>query len=390
MKVLTVNCGSSSLKYKLFDMPSEGVLAKGAFERLGHEGDHAAALQRMVEDLTAPGSGALGSLADLAVVGHRVVHGGPKYFLPALVDAAVLADIESFALYAPLHNPANALGLRLMGEIAPGVPQVAAFDTAFHHDMPPYATQYGIADEVSQKYGIRRYGFHGLSHEYVSRRMAELMDRPLKELKLVSCHIGSGTSICAVDRGRSVDNSMGMTPVQGVIMGTRSGTLDPSIVEFLMEKEGLDFKGIIELLNRRSGLKALSGLSGDMRDLEKAAAEGHARAKLALDVHAHQIKKFIGSYVFVLNGIDGLIFTAGVGENSARLRAEIGRHLAFVGGGVDEKKNRELRGEGFIESSDSKLRIAVIPTNEELVIARAAAACTDRVRSPIPERRTAP
>lgn len=372
MKVLTINCGSSSLKYKLFDMPSEGVLAKGVFERLGHEGDHAAAVKRLVEDLTVPGAGALASLGELAAVGHRVVHGGPKYFTPALVDADVLADIESFSLYAPLHNPANALGIRLMSEIAPGVPQVAAFDTAFHYRMPDYATHYGLADELARKWGIRRYGFHGLSHEYVSHRMAALMERPLDQLRLVSCHIGSGTSICAVDRGRSVDNSMGMTPVQGVIMGTRSGTLDPSIVEFLMEKEGLGFKEIVELLNRRSGLKALSGVSGDMRDLEQAAAGGNARARLALDVHAHQIKKFIGSYIFVLNGIDGLIFTAGVGENSARLRAEICRHLSYIGGAIDAKKNRELAGEGFIEAPGSKVRIAVIPTNEEIVIARAA------------------
>jgi acetate kinase len=374
MKVLTVNCGSSSLKYKLFDMPAEGVLAKGGEERLPADGSgHEAAVRRMLDGLCVPRSGALASLDELAAVGHRVVHGGPRYREPVLADAKVLADVDSYAVYAPLHNPANAAGIRLTARLAPRTPQVAVFDTAFHHDMPPYATHYGIDDELAEKHGIRRYGFHGLSHQYVSARMAALMERPLSELRLVTCHIGSGTSICAVDRGRSVDTSMGMTPVQGVIMGTRSGTLDPSIVELLMEKEGLDYKGILELLNRKSGLRALSGLSGDMRDLEKAAAGGDARARLALDVHAHQIKKFIGSYIFVMGGADGLVFTAGIGENSARLRAEICARLDFMGGALDGRKNRELRGEGFIEAAGSKVRIAVIPTNEELVIARAAA-----------------
>jgi acetate kinase len=395
LKVLVVNCGSSSLKYQLFDMTHEQVLAKGLAERIGaaggtksgefhhHRGDqswdwelpmadHKAAVRKMMEVLTAKETGSLKSASEIQAVGHRVVHGGPRYTHATLVDETVLEDIETYSMYAPLHNPANALGIRVLREEMPKIPHVAVFDTAFHHTLPSHAYLYGLNYELAGKYGIRRYGFHGHSHQYVAERTAILIGRPLMTLRIVSCHIGNGTSICAIDRGRSVDTSMGMTPLQGVIMGTRSGTLDPSIVELLMEKEKLDFKQIIDLLNRKSGLLGLSGLSADIRDLEKAAREGHRRAQVALDVHTHQIKKFIGSYIFVMGGVDALVFTAGVGENSARCRAEVCRHLEFLGTKIDEEKNKACQGvEALLNTPESAVKIAVVPTNEELMIARA-------------------
>ncbi|HRY30543.1 MAG TPA: acetate kinase [Elusimicrobiota bacterium] len=394
MKVIVLNCGSSSLKYQLFDMPAEQVLAKGLVERIGvtragdapcfhHQRgdakwewnwpmtDHRTAVKKMLEVLTGPETGSLKSIAEIQAVGHRVVHGGPRYTRPVLVDSNVVEDIEVYSMYAPLHNPANALGIRVMREVLPSVPNIAVFDTSFHHTLPPQAFLYGLNGEIAGKYGIRRYGFHGLSHQYVSERAAMFLGKPLSSLRLVTCHIGNGTSICAVDGGKSVDISMGMTPLEGVIMGTRSGTIDPSIVELLMEKEKLNFQEIIDLLNRKSGLLGLSGVSSDIRDLEKAAREGHRRAQGALDVHTYQIKKYIGSYIFAMNGVDAIIFTAGIGENSSRCRAEICRHLDFLDTWLDEDKNRNCTGEALINTPDSKIKIAVIPTNEEIMIARA-------------------
>ncbi len=389
MKVLVVNSGSSSLKYQLFNMVDESVLAKGIAERIGTAKsrfrhtrgddtfdlefpmpDHKVAVQKMLEILTDAKTGCLKSASEIQTVGHRVVHGGPKYTQPVIVDDAVVADIETYAMYAPLHNPPNAMGIRVIREALPNTPHVAVFDTAFHHTLPSHAYLYGLNYELSGKYGIRRYGFHGPSHKYVAERTAILLGKPLLTLKLVTCHIGNGTSITAIDRGHSVETSMGMTPLQGVIMGTRSGSLDPSIVELLMEKEKLNFKQIVDLLNRKSGLLGLSGLSGDVRDLEKAAKEGNRRAQVALDVHTHQIKKFIGSYIYILGGVDAIIFTAGVGENSVRCREEVCRHLEFLNTKLDPEKNRNAKGECLINTDDSKVKIAVIPTNEELMIAR--------------------
>ena len=390
MKILVVNCGSSSLKYKLYEMLDESVLADGHVDRIGQAAgrlrqstprgtverdlpvaDHAAACALMLEALSNGAKGAITDAREVRAIGHRVVHGGPKYGASAEVTDGVLADIEAFAVYAPLHNPANATGIRAARKVFPGVPHIAVFDTAFHQTMPEYAYRYGIPYDLADTHGIRRYGFHGQSHQYVSQRTAILLGRPLRDLKLISCHIGSGTSIAAILHGRSIDTSMGMTPLQGVIMGTRSGTMDPAIVEFLMERDKLDFKAIVDLLNRRSGLLGLSGLSGDIRDLEAAAAKGHRRARLALDVHVYQIQKFIGSYAVALDGLDALIFTAGVGENSDRCRAEVCANLTFLGAKLDPDLNRASSGrEAIISTRDSRVAILVVPTDEELMIAR--------------------
>jgi acetate kinase len=390
MKILVANAGSSSFKYELFDMTDERSLAEGQAERLGkpesrfrHQSggkkwewnlpipDHRAAVEKMLSVLTDVETGPIRSGSEIQAVGHRVVHGGTRHTRPTVIDEQVLKDIRELAMYAPLHNPANAQGIEALQAAFPDVTHVAVFDTAFHHTMPPHAYLYGLDYELAEKYGIRRYGFHGTSHQYVAERAAILLGHSLMTLRLITCHIGNGTSITAVDRGRSVDTSMGMTPLQGVIMGTRSGSLDPFIAEFLMEKENLDFKGINNLLNRKSGLLGLSGLSGDIRDLEKAAREGNRRARLALDVHTHQIKKFIGSYLLVLGGADAIVFTAGVGENSARCRAEVCSGLDFLGTRLDPAKNESLKGEGIISTPDSKVKILVVPTDEELMIARA-------------------
>ncbi len=390
MITLVVNCGSSSHKYKLFEMSNESVLADGHIERIGQPkgrvrqttargtldreeamADHAVACATMLAALTDRDMGAIREAGDVQAVGHRVVHGGSKYGASVEIDDGVLADIEAFAVYAPLHNPANAVGIRAARAVYPDASHVAVFDTAFHQTMPARAYLYGIPYELAEKHGIRRYGFHGQSHKYVAHRTAIRLGRPLRNLKIVTCHVGSGTSIAAVLHGKSVDTSMGMTPLQGVIMGTRSGTMDPAIVEFLMEKDGLDFRAIVDLLNRRSGLLGLSGLSGDIRDLEAAAAEGHARARLALDVHVYQIQKFIGSYAVAMNGVDAVTFTAGVGEHSPRCRAEVCSALTFLGLRLDDAKNRETVGtEAIVSAPDSRVAVLVVPTNEELMIAR--------------------
>lgn len=363
MRVLVVNFGSSTLKYKCFEMRTEKVLLDGHIE-FGRRGAKAAAGQ-MLRDIRRAFP-----LAGISAVGHRVVHGGPKYGTSAILTDDVLADIARYAVFAPLHNPPAAAGIRLMRSLLPNADHVAVFDTGFHRDMPPEAYLYGIPYELAEKHGIRRYGFHGTSHQYVAQRCAVLMGRPLRKLKLITCHIGSGTSIAAVCCGHSVDTSMGMSPLQGVIMGTRSGTLDPAIVELLMEKEKLGYRAIIELLNKRSGLYGLSGLSGDIRVLETAATRGHARARLALRVHAYQLKKFIGSYLVAMNGADAIVFTAGVGENSARIRREIAESLRFAGARLDDNANTRGKGERCISTDRSKIALYVIPTNEELMIAR--------------------
>ena len=387
MKVMVVNCGSSSLKFKLFDMTDEDVLASGAVDRIGPQASVLAGqalryrqVKRKVKatDHLEAFKIAMGFMKEAKVlangevqaVGHRVVHGGDKYSSSVIIDKTVLKDIERFSGFAPLHNPANLSGIRAAMKLMPKVPHVAVFDTAFHHTIPEFAYLYGLPYNVSKKHGIRKYGFHGSSHAYVAQRTAIILGRPLRSLKIITCHIGSGTSICAVKRGRSLDTSMGMTPLQGVIMGTRTGSLDPSIVDFLEKREKLSQKQAMELFNKKSGLLGISGVSNDVRDIEKAAAKGNRRAELALALHAYQIKKFIGSYIMAMSGVDAITFTAGVGENSPRVRADVCSHLEFLDTYVDDDRNRKARGECIISARDSKVAILVIPTDEELYIAR--------------------
>jgi len=383
--VLVLNAGSSSLKFNLFDMNKEDSIAEGIAERISLaesildftiEGDrrkealhlptHREALEAILERLRAT------VLKDTPIhaVGHRVVHGGPKYGDSVLITEEVVKDIETFAMYAPLHNPANAMGIRSAMEAFPGVPHVAVFDTAFHHNMPDYARIYGIPYELSQKYGIRRYGFHGTSHAFVAARTAILLCRPLRALKIVTCHIGNGTSICAVENGKSVETSMGMTPLQGVIMGTRSGSIDASVVEMLMEYEHLDQKAVTELLNKKSGLLGISGVSSDFREIELAADQGNDRARLARDLLTYSVRKFIGSYATVLDGLDAITFTAGIGTNSSYVRARVCSKLTFLGVKLDDEANERGKGERIISTPDSRVVVTVVPTNEELMIAR--------------------
>ncbi len=383
--MLVLNAGSSSLKFNLFDMNKEDSIAEGIAERISLaesildftiEGDrrkealhlptHREALEAILERLRAT------VLKDTPIhaVGHRVVHGGPKYGDSVLITEEVVKDIETFAMYAPLHNPANAMGIRSAMEAFPGVPHVAVFDTAFHHNMPDYARIYGIPYELSQKYGIRRYGFHGTSHAFVAARTAILLCRPLRALKIVTCHIGNGTSICAVENGKSVETSMGMTPLQGVIMGTRSGSIDASVVEMLMEYEHLDQKAVTELLNKKSGLLGISGVSSDFREIELAADQGNDRARLARDLLTYSVRKFIGSYATVLDGLDAITFTAGIGTNSSYVRARVCSKLTFLGVKLDDEANERGKGERIISTPDSRVVVTVVPTNEELMIAR--------------------
>ena len=383
--VLVLNAGSSSLKFNLFDMGKETSIAEGMAERIGlaeanltftFESDkhkenlplptHREALHAIIERLKAV------VLHDTPIhaVGHRVVHGGPKYGDSLIVTDEVLADIDTFAMYAPLHNPANALGIRVAREEFPDVPHVAVFDTAFHHNIPDHARTYGIPYEISQKYGIRRYGFHGSSHAYVAARTAILLCRPLRALKVITCHIGNGTSICAVHNGKSMDTSMGMTPLQGVIMGTRSGTIDPSVVEMLMEYEHLDYEGITNLLNKKSGLLGISGVSSDFREIELAAEQGNDRARLARDLLTYNVRQYIGAYATVLDGVDAITFTAGIGTHSTFVRAKVCSKLSFLGVKLDPEANEHGTGERIISTPDSRVVVTVVPTNEELMIAR--------------------
>lgn len=383
--VLVLNAGSSSLKFNLFDMGKEVSISEGMAERIGlaeaslgmtMDGikrketlalpTHREALEAILERLKA------NVLHDTPIhaVGHRVVHGGPKYGDSLLVTDEVLRDIDHFAMYAPLHNPANAMGIRVAQEAFPDVPHVAVFDTAFHHHIPDHARTYGIPYELSQKYGIRRYGFHGTSHAFVAARTAILLCRPLRALKVVTCHIGNGTSICAVKSGISVDTSMGMTPLQGVIMGTRCGTIDPSVVEMLMEYEHLDYDGITDLLNKKSGLLGISGVSSDFREIELAADQGNARARLARDLLTYNVRQYIGAYATVMDGVDAITFTAGIGTHSTFVRAKVCSKLSFLGVKLDPEANEHGTGERIISTPDSRVAVTVVPTNEELMIAR--------------------
>lgn len=389
MKVLVINSGSSSIKYQLFDMSNQTVVAKGMAERIGipRSGlthapggreiyrteqeirNHGQAIELIFAALTHADYGVIGSVQEIDAIGHRVVHGGEVFDRPTIINNYVQENIRRLTELAPLHNPANLLGIEACKKVIPGIRQVAVFDTSFHHTIPRYAYMYGIPYRYYQKYGIRKYGFHGTSHQYVAQRAAVMLGRPLEELKLVSCHLGSGSSIAAILGGCSVDTSMGFTPLEGVIMGTRCGDLDPAIIQYLMEKENLTPGEINNILNNQSGVLGISGLSSDFRDLETAAGDGNDRAILAIDVFVHRVRKYIGAYAAALNGVDALIFTAGLGENSPEIRSKICQGLDYLQIGIDSDKNM-IRGQAAdISTASLNCRVLVIPTNEELLIA---------------------
>ena len=391
MNILVINCGSSSLKYQLINADTEEVLAKGLCERIGIDGgmhtyqkkdsdkvktnvdmpSHTKAVSLVLEALTDPANGVIKSLSEIDAVGHRIVHGGEKFAKSVIIDDEVLAAIKECNDLAPLHNPANLIGVDSCKELMPNVPMVAVFDTAFHQTMPPKAYLYGIPYEYYKKYKVRRYGFHGTSHDYVAHRTAEFLGKDIKDMKIIVCHLGNGASISAVDGGKCVDTSMGLTPLEGLIMGTRSGDLDPAILEFISNKENLTISEMLNILNKKSGVLGLSdGISSDFRDLGEAADSGNEQAKTALETYAYRVAKYIGAYVAAMNGVDAITFTAGVGENNISARAQIASYLTYLGTEIDEKKNA-TRGEEIIISKDgSRIPILVIPTDEEMSIAR--------------------
>ena len=389
MKVLVVNCGSSSLKYQLIDSETEKALAVGLCERIGIDGrlnhtpaggekvvindplpNHEVAIQSVLAALTDANHGVIKSLDEIGAVGHRVVHGGEKFASSVVITDDVIAAIEECNDLAPLHNPANLIGIRACQELMPNVPMVAVFDTAFHQTMPEEAYLYGLPYEYYEKHQVRRYGFHGTSHSYVSKKAAELAGKPYEEMKTIVCHLGNGASLSAVKNGKSVDTSMGLTPLEGLIMGTRSGDMDPAIMEYIAKKENLDMAGVMNVLNKKSGVLGVSGVSSDFRDLEEAAAAGNDRAAKALAAYNYRVVKYIGSYVAAMDGVDAIVFTAGLGENGKTMRKAVCEHLSYLGIKLDEEANN-VRGKDIIISTpDSKVQVMVIPTNEELAIAR--------------------
>lgn len=389
MKVLIINCGSSSLKYQLNEMPSEKVLAKGLVERIGLPGailthrpgeekhvmeaeieNHEKAISLVIEALVSSEHGVIKSMDEIFAVGHRVVHAGEDFSGSVLINEAVMDALRKNIDLAPLHNPPNIMGIEACGKLMPKVPQVAVFDTAFHQTMAPKAYLYGIPYEVYQKHKIRRYGFHGTSHKYVSQRAAEMLGRPLEEIKVITCHLGNGASITAVKDGESIDTSMGLTPLEGVMMGTRSGDLDPGVIFTLIDKENLTIEKVNNFLNKNCGVLGLSGVSSDFRDIEMAADKGNERANLALERFAYVVKKYIGSYAAALNGADAVVFTAGLGENSASMREMICQDMDYMGIEIDKEKNNTRGKEVDISKDNAKTKVLVIPTNEELMIAR--------------------
>ncbi len=390
MNILVINCGSSSLKYQLINSDSEEVLAKGLCERIGAAGsclthkpagkdqyyvenpmpDHTVAVQMVIDALTDKDHGVVASLSEIGAVGHRIVHGGEKFASSVLITPDVIKAIEEVSDLAPLHNPANLIGIHACEKIMPGVPMVAVFDTAFHQTMPPKAYMYGLPYEYYEKYKVRRYGFHGTSHDYVSKRAAEFLGKKREDLKIIVCHLGNGASISAVMNGKCVDTSMGLTPLEGLIMGTRSGDLDPAILEFIANKEGLTLAEVTNVLNKKSGVQGLSKVSSDFRDLSKAMDEGNELAKITLETYCYRVAKYVGSYVAAMNGVDVIAFTAGIGENDGRVREMVGQYFDYLGASIDPEKNA-LRGEEVIISKPGdKVTVVVIPTNEELAIAR--------------------
>ena len=390
MNILVINCGSSSLKYQLINSDSEAVLAKGLCERIGIDGsvlthtpagkdkvrietpmpNHTVAVQLVIDALTNAEHGVIKSLDEIGAVGHRVVHGGEKFASSVVITDEVMKAIEECNGLAPLHNPANLIGINSCKEIMPNVPMVAVFDTAFHQTMPEKAYLYGLPYEYYEKYKVRRYGFHGTSHDYVSDRAAQLLGKKREDLKVIVCHLGNGASVSAVDHGKCVDTSMGLTPLEGLIMGTRSGDMDPAICDFICQKEGLTSAEMNTVLNKKSGVLGMSGVSSDFRDVEAAANEGNHQAAAALDAFYYRVAKYIGAYTAAMNGVDVVAFTAGVGENNIGGRVEICKYLGYLGTEIDLDKNN-VRGEERIISKDgSKVTLMAIPTNEELAIAR--------------------
>ena len=389
MNILVINCGSSSLKYQLINSETEGVLAKGLCERIGIDGmltyqpeggekekseiampTHTEAINAVLAALTNEKSGVIKSLSEVGAVGHRVVHGGEKFTSSCLINDESMKAIEECNDLAPLHNPANLIGIRACQELMPGVPMVAVFDTAFHQTMPDVAYTYGIPYEYYEKYKVRRYGFHGTSHSYVSKRTAEIVGKPYDQMKIIVCHLGNGASISAVNCGKSVDTSMGLTPLEGLVMGTRSGDLDPAIIDFVGKKEGLSLDEMNEVLNKKSGMLGIYGVSSDGRDLEAAAETGNKRAQLALDVFDYRVIKYIGAYAAAMNGVDAIAFTAGIGENNIKMRKDVCSSLTYLGVKLDEEKNNVRGEERIISADDSKVQVLLVPTNEELAIAR--------------------
>lgn len=390
MKVLVINCGSSSLKYQLFNMEDESVLAKGLVERIGLDGsalihtgtagkkvkieknlrDHKQAIQIVLDALTDSQHGVLTSFQDIDAIGHRVVHGGEAFSGSVKIDAEVMAALNRNIDLAPLHNPPNIMGIEACTEILPHVIQAGVFDTAFHQTMPPHAFIYGLPYGMYENHGVRRYGFHGTSHKYVAQRAAELCRRPLEDLKIITCHLGNGASITAVEKGKSIDTSMGFTPLEGLLMGTRSGDIDPALPFFLMKKLSMTHTQVNDLLNKESGVLGISGVSSDFRDLEEAAKAGNVRAELALKSFEYRVIKYIGAYAAAMNGVDVLVFTAGLGENSASTREAICANLSFLGVEIDREKNNVRGQEVDVSTESSKVRVMLVPTNEELMIAR--------------------
>ena len=390
MKILVINCGSSSLKYQFIDMENEEVIAKGLAERIGIDGSvlnhqpkgfdkikierpmptHKEALQTVVDALRDKDYGVIKDMGEITAVGHRVVHAGEKFAYSVLLKEEVMDALKECISLAPLHNPPNIMGIEACKQIMPDVPMVGVFDTAFHQTMPKQSYIYPIPYEYYEKYRIRRYGFHGTSHKYVAERAAAMLGKPVEELKIITCHLGNGASITAVKNGISVDTSVGFTPLEGLAMGTRSGNIDAAIIKFLMEKENISIAKADEILNKKSGVLGISGVSSDFRDIEEAAHKGNERAQLALDVYVHYVKKYIGAYAAVMNGVDAIVFTAGLGENSASMRSSICKDMSYLGVELDEAKNNVRGKETDVSKDGSKVRVLLIPTNEELMIAR--------------------
>lgn len=391
MKVLVINCGSSSLKYQVLDMDGENLLAKGLVERIGMDGSvithtkigsddkwknevpmptHKEAIEQVLNAIVDPEHGVLHDMSELGAVGHRVVHGGERYANSVLIDEEVLTHLDELSELAPLHNPANILGIRACQKLMPNTPMVAVFDTAFHQTMPAESYIYALPYEYYEKYGVRRYGFHGTSHKYVADRASKIMNVSMDDMKIITCHLGNGASVSAIKRGKCIDTSMGFTPLEGLVMGTRCGDIDPSITTYISEKENLSAEQMNEIMNKKSGVLGISGISSDFRDIEAAAEEGNERAQLALKVFAHKVRAYIGAFIAEMNGLDALVFTAGVGENDIAMRDIICNDLGNLGIKLDLVKNKIRGKEAIISRDDSPVTIMLIPTNEELMIAR--------------------
>jgi acetate kinase len=392
MKILIINTGSSSLKYQMIDMTNESVLAKGVCDRIGLEHafikhtrvgsdtvviekdlyNHKVAIKAVIKALLDAKIGVISDMSEIAAVGHRVVHGGEYFFDSAIINDDVMKAIRDCVELAPLHNPPNIVGIEACKDIMPNTPMIAVFDTAFHQTMPDFAYIYALPYELYEKYKLRKYGFHGTSHKYVAERAAKMLGKPLEELKLITCHLGNGASICAIKNGKSMDTTMGFTPLQGLAMGTRSGSIDPQIISFLMDKEKMSIKDVSDFLNKKSGVFGVSGVSSDFRDIHAAEDEGNERAALAINIFCYRVKKYIGDYMAVLNGADAVIFTAGIGENNDIVRERVLADMDFFGLKIDLEKNLIRGKEIDISTPDAKIKTLVIPTNEELAIAREA------------------